>query len=323
MTVPFLISSAKAKSLRENNSMKIIFAGTPEVAVPTLEALHEAGHDIVSVLTREDAPIGRKRVLTPSPVARAANELGLPVVKANRITESVTELLTNTAAEVGVIVAYGGLLKAPLLSAPKYGWLNLHFSTLPAWRGAAPVQRALMAGETKLGMTVFRLVEALDAGPILSQGSHTVPFGTPAGEALKKLSHSGTELVLSAISKVADEPGEEQHGEVTYAHKLTREDGRLNASESVQGLMSIFAGVTPEPGAFFDTDAGTVKVHHMREAFAHESVEVAPGTAVLHNNRVLVQAGDGLIELVTVQPAGKPAMDAAAWLRGRGGKVAL
>ena len=304
--------------------MRIIFAGTPEVAVPTLRELHEAGHNILRVLTREDAPQGRKRTLTPSPVAVAAEELGLEIVKANRISEDTLEKLAASEADVGVIVAYGGLLREPVLSAPEHGWVNLHFSTLPKWRGAAPVQRAIMAGETDLGMTVFRLVEELDAGPILAQGSHTVASGTTAGTALKELSEAGTSLVLDALENIAHSRGQEQQGSTSYAHKLSRADGKLDVTWGTEHIVNVFAGVSPNPGAYFDTLAGALKIHDMRilhDAETADSEEV--GTAKLVQNRVLLTVADGHIELLRVQPAGKPAMEAAAWLRGRGGVISL
>ena len=166
--------------------MRIVFAGTPEFAVPSLRRL-AAQHEIVGVLTRDDAPLGRKRVLTPSPVAQTASELGLPIYKANRLDEAATEWVRGLGAELGVIVAYGGLVREPLLSLPPHGWINLHFSDLPAWRGAAPVQRALMAGELRLGVTVFRLVAALDAGAVLSRDARDFAPGTSAGEVLTEL----------------------------------------------------------------------------------------------------------------------------------------
>src|SRR5690554_247433 len=155
--------------------MRIVFAGTPEVAVPPLLSLAKGGagaaHRVVGVITREDAPRGRKRVMTPSPVAAAAAEHDIPVYKANRLDAHATDWVRELRADLGVIVAYGGLVREPLLSLPELGWINLHFSDLPRWRGAAPVQRALMAGERRLGITVFRLVEALDAGPVLEADS--------------------------------------------------------------------------------------------------------------------------------------------------------
>src|SRR5688572_17069485 len=143
--------------------MRLVFAGTPAAAIPTLALLHEE-HDIAAVITRPDAPLGRKRVLTPSPVAAAAAERALPVIKAARLDDEVTAQIAALSPELGVIVAYGGLVREPLLSVPTHGWINLHFSVLPRWRGAAPVQRALIAGDAHLGASVFQLVRELDAG---------------------------------------------------------------------------------------------------------------------------------------------------------------
>ena len=147
--------------------MRLVFAGTPSAAVPTLLRLADE-HDIAAVVTRPDAPLGRKRVLTPSPVAQAAADLGLPIIKAARLGDEATEAIAALQVELGVIVAYGGLVREPLLSTPAKGWINLHFSLLPQWRGAAPVQRALIAGDAQLGASVFQLVPALDAGDVLS-----------------------------------------------------------------------------------------------------------------------------------------------------------
>jgi len=234
--------------------MRIIFAGTPEFAVPSLRALAApgSGHDVLGVITREDAPLGRKRVLTPSPVARAAEELGIPSHKANRLDDAATEWARAKDPELGVIVAYGGLVREPLLSLPERGWINLHFSELPRWRGAAPVQRALEAGEQRLGVTAFRLVEALDAGDVLARDSREFPFGTPAGEALATLADFGTGALLRAVDALAADPdaGDPQIGEATYAHKLTREDGRLDLSRPAAEVLARWAGATPEPGAY-------------------------------------------------------------------------
>ena len=144
--------------------MRLVFAGTPDAAVPSLRRLAASAHEIVAVVTRTDAPLGRKRILTPSPVARAADELGLPVIKADRLDAAATEAIGALEPDLGVIVAYGGLVREPLLSLPAHGWINLHFSLLPRWRGAAPVQRALIEGDAETGVAVFQLVAELDAG---------------------------------------------------------------------------------------------------------------------------------------------------------------
>jgi folate-dependent phosphoribosylglycinamide formyltransferase PurN len=155
--------------------MKIVFAGTPAVAVPTLEALVASGHEVVAVITRADAPVGRKRVLTPSPVAAAAERAGLTVIKANRLDDDVTAAIRSVEPDLGVIVAYGGLVKRALLDTPTHGWINLHFSLLPRWRGAAPVQHSLIAGDEETGVSIFQLVPELDAGDIFLRRALPAP----------------------------------------------------------------------------------------------------------------------------------------------------
>ncbi|KIP52435.1 methionyl-tRNA formyltransferase [Leucobacter komagatae] len=307
--------------------MRIVFAGTPEFAVPSLNALAAAGHDIVGVITREDAPLGRKRVLTPSPVAVAAEALGIDTLKANRLGEDATAWVAERAPELGVIVAYGGLLREPFLSLPGHGWINLHFSDLPRWRGAAPVQRALMAGEQELGVTVFRLVEALDAGDVLTRDSTTFAQGTSAGQALTELASTGTGALLAAVETLAadSEAGEPQVGEDTYAHKLTREDGLISfgSGTTADAALAHWAGVTPEPGAYALLGDQPVKLTELRQFAGEVPEDLAAGEARLVGKVALLGCSDGALELSRVQPAGKPAMDANAWLRGRGGKAEL
>ncbi|MFA5606525.1 MAG: methionyl-tRNA formyltransferase [Leucobacter sp.] len=306
--------------------MRIVFAGTPEFAVPSLRALHNAGFDVVGVITREDAPLGRKRVLTPSPVAVAAAELGVPVRKSNRLDEEATRWVADLDAELGVIVAYGGLVREPLLSLPALGWINLHFSELPRWRGAAPVQRALEAGEQRLGVTVFRLVEALDAGAVLTRDAFEFAAGTTAGEALAALADSGTNALLEAVRMLARDPaaGTPQEGEASYAHKLTREDGKLSPASVAGDLLAKWAGMTPEPGAYMLFAGEPLKILGLSKSSLDDDMNGrAPGSVRLLDGRAHLQTDDGVLELARVQPAGKPAMDGAAWLRGRGGQAEL
>lgn len=322
--------------------MRIVFAGTPEFAVPSLRALAAAGHEIVGVITREDAPVGRKRVLTPSPVAAVAEELGLDTLKANRLGDTETAWVAERNADLGVIVAYGGLLREPLLSLPAHGWINLHFSDLPRWRGAAPVQRALMAGEQNLGLTVFRLVEALDAGDILTTDAKEFPAGTSAGDALTELASYGTGALTLAVDALAADAsaGTPQVGEDTYAHKLHREDGYLNPRTlRANEALALWAGVTPEPGAFALLGEGggapektaegvaaapqVVKLTTLAPYTGETPADLAPGEARLVGKTALLGLTDGALEMTRVQPAGKPVMDATAWLRGREGKAEL
>ena len=149
--------------------MRLVFAGTPEPAVPSLRRLAASGHEIAAVVTRRDAPLGRKRILTPSPVATAAEALGLETIRADRLDADATDRIAALAPDLGVIVAYGGLVREPLLSTPRHGWINLHFSLLPRWRGAAPVQHALIAGDAETGASVFQLVAELDAGDVFTE----------------------------------------------------------------------------------------------------------------------------------------------------------
>lgn len=320
--------------------MRIVFAGTPEFAIPSLRALYAAGHDIVGVITREDAPLGRKRILTPSPVAGAAEELGLRVLKTNRLGEDATNWVAERAPELGVIVAYGGLVREPLLSLPEHGWVNLHFSELPRWRGAAPVQRALQAGEQRLGVTVFRLVEALDAGDVLTRDSFEFAPGTSAGAALTSLAERGTDALVRAVSGLRDGTliGEPQQGEASYAHKLSRDDGRLDVAAPAAAVLAHWAGMTPEPGAFVLVDEQPLKLLELRTVARPISAEGAGATstsgtestgtlgqakASLRGGVAILQLRDGALELMRVQPAGKAAMDGAAWLRGRGGEAGV
>ena len=316
--------------------MRIVFAGTPEFAVPSLHALVNAASadpsqaldsiEVVGVITREDAPLGRKRVLTASPVAQAAESLGLPIYKANKLDDAATEWVRELQADLGVIVAYGGLVREPLLSLPAHGWINLHFSTLPAWRGAAPVQRALMAGEQELGVTVFRLVAALDAGAVLTRDTKVFAPGTSAGEALTDLASFGTTALLRAVRAISDDPaaGEEQLGEASYAHKLGREDGKLDLSASANMVLAHWAGVTPEPGAFVNFEDQPLKLHELRALSDEElALDRTAGTVQMRAGKAILDLEDGSLELVRVQPAGKAAMNGADWLRGRGGSAVL
>ncbi|MFD2758906.1 methionyl-tRNA formyltransferase [Gulosibacter faecalis] len=301
--------------------MRIVFAGTPEVAVPTLEALVSAGHEIAAVLTREDAPVGRRRVLTPSPVAQRAEELGLTVVRANRITDEIAHQLLATEFELGVVVAYGGLIRTPLLDTPKYGWINLHFSQLPRWRGAAPVQRAVMAGDATSGVAVFQLEAGLDTGPTYVNRAVEIGAHETAGDLLNRLAQLGAPEVTATVASIADGSAraEPQSGEATTAPKLTNADGRVDWTETSETIDARVRGVTPEPGAATELAGQRVKLLRGRASEAYASGE--PGTVTAVDGLVLVATGAGAYQLLEVQPAGKRPMAAADWFRGQHGEV--
>lgn len=296
--------------------MRLVFAGTPDAAVPTLHRL-ASEHDVAAVITRPDAPLGRKRVLTPSPVARAAEELGLPVLKAARLDEEVTLRIAALRVDLGVIVAYGGLVREPLLSTPTAGWINLHFSLLPAWRGAAPVQRALIAGDAQLGASVFQLVPELDAGDVFAARVVDVPAGATADVALRTLAADGAGLVSEVVSGIADGSAvaTPQQGEPTSAAKLTLEDGILDWSESAETLFARFRGVTPEPGAHTTIDGQRLKI--LEAIPATDAEALAPGVITGTKTAVLIGSATTPLAVTRVQPAGKGAMSAADWWRGQ------
>lgn len=296
--------------------MRLVFAGTPAAAVPSLRALAAGPHEIVAVLTRTDAPLGRKRVLTPSPVAQAADDLGLRVVKADRLDADVTRTVTDLAPDLGVIVAYGALVREPLLSAPVHGWINLHFSLLPHWRGAAPVQRAVLAGEQTLGASVFQLVPELDAGPVFAEEAHPVGEAT-AGEALEALATSGARLLARVVDDIAagHAVAVPQTGEPTFAPKLTLADGEIDWTTDAAAVRARIRGATPEPGAHTTVDGARLKITRAAAAPV-DAPALAPGELALHDRRVLAGTGTDPVELVTVQPSGRGGMAAADWWRG-------
>src|SRR4051794_14877624 len=303
--------------------MRLLFAGTPEAAVPALDALAAGPHEIVRVVTRPPAPQGRRRVLTPSPVDRRAGELGLPVLRAARLDAPATATLLADRAELGVVVAYGGLIREPLLSAPAEGWINLHFSLLPRWGGAAPVQHALLAGDRSTGVAVFRLEAGLDTGPVLAV--EEVPIGAleTAGHLLDRLAGIGAGVLSRVVDGLAAGTARAvpQEGVPTLAPKLTLEDGRLDFAASAEAVLDRYRGTTPEPGAFTEAAGAPLKV--LEAAPARDAAPIPPGEVALAGRRVLVGTADAPVELVTVQPAGRTVMPASAWLNGAAKPVRL
>jgi methionyl-tRNA formyltransferase len=296
--------------------VRVLFAGTPAVAVPSLDALVKAGFEVAAVLTRPDAPVGRKRVLTPSPVAARAADLGIEVIHAARVDAEATARISGVNPDVAAIVAYGGLVPPAALGIPRHGWINLHFSLLPAWRGAAPVQRAVMAGDDVTGAVTFQLEEGLDTGPVFGTLTESVGPEDTAGELLERLSHSGAVLLAQTLSAI--EAGkafpQPQAGEVSHAPKLTLEDGHLQWNHPALAIGRQARGVTPEPGAWTFLDGQRVKLEPVR--LRPDVTGLPPGTLFLEGKSVLVGTGSHAVELTRIQPAGKRMMAAADWARG-------
>lgn len=296
--------------------MRLVFAGTPAAAVPSLRALAASGHDIVTVVTRPDAPIGRRRVLTASPVAEVAASFGIETIKTARLDEAATTRIVDARPDLGVIVAYGGLVREPLLSAPTHGWINLHFSLLPRWRGAAPVQRALIAGDAVTGAAVFALVPELDAGDVYDELRYPVPPSATAGDVLDALAHRGAVLLSGVVDAIADGTAraEPQHGTPSFAPKLSADDGMLSWDEPADVVLARFRGVSPEPGASTTVDGARMKVLALHRA--EREMVLAPGRITASGHDVLVGTRTDPLQLERVQPAGKGSMPAIDWWRG-------
>src|SRR6478672_13208461 len=297
--------------------MRVLFAGTPAVAVPSLDALIEAGFEIVAVLTRPDAPTGRKRVLTPSPVARRAAELGIDIIHAAKVDAGTTARISAAAPDVAAIVAYGGLVPPAALAVPRHGWVNLHFSLLPAWRGAAPVQRAIMAGDEVTGATTFLLEEGLDTGPTYGVMTETIRPTDTAGELLHRLAEAGAGLLLATLDGIENgdlEAVPQSPAGVSSAPKISVEDARIRWGTPALAVDRQVRGCTPAPGAWTTFRGERLKVHPV--AVATVAPVVAPGELVVTKREVLVGTATGPVRLGTVQPHGKKPMGAADWARG-------
>lgn len=300
--------------------MKVLFAGTPAVAIPSLEALIAAGHEVVAVLTRPDAPLGRKRVLTPSPVAAHAAQLGLPVIKADKVDADAQEAIAAAGPEVAAIVAYGALVPEKALTIPPLGWINLHFSLLPAWRGAAPVQHAVINGDEVTGASTFLLEKGLDTGPVYGTMTEVIRQSDTSAELLERLSHSGAVLLAQTIDglETGQLTGVAQQGEISLAPKLSLEDGHVRWEDPALAINRRIRGVTSEPGAWTTLADQRFKLGPVT---ARPDVrDLAPGQVRVGAKEVLVGTGSHAVELNDVQPAGKKMMKATDWARGLANK---
>jgi methionyl-tRNA formyltransferase len=296
--------------------MRVVLAGTPEVALPSLRAIAESAHDLVGVVTRPDAPTGRGRRVAPSPVAEAAAELGVPVLKpAHPRDPEFQEELRALAPTACPVVAYGALLPRSALDIPEQGWINLHFSLLPAWRGAAPVQRAIWAGDAVTGATTFRIVEELDAGPTYGVMTEAIRPTDTAGDLLGRLAEGGAGLLVATLDGIADGSLEArpQSGEdVSLAPKITVEDARVDWRQTAAQVDRQVRACTPAPGAWTTYAGERLKLGPLTPADG----ALPPGELVAGKNAVVVGTGTEALRLGEVQPVGKRPMPAADWARG-------
>ncbi|MET8851551.1 methionyl-tRNA formyltransferase [Amycolatopsis sp. NPDC004625] len=298
--------------------MKLVFAGTPDPAVPALRALLDSGrHEVVAVVTRPDAQAGRGRRVVRSPVGALADEHGIEVLTPSRAGDpAFLARLAELAPDVCPVVAYGALLPQAALDIPRVGWVNLHFSLLPAWRGAAPVQAAIRAGDEITGASTFRIVKELDAGPVYGVVTEAIGATDTAGALLGRLAESGAKLLLSTMDGLADGSlvAREQPAEgVSYAPKVTVEDARVSFADPASAVDRQIRSVSPDPGAWAEFRGERFKLGPVTVL---DEPGPPPGEIVVERKRVLVGTATKPLRLGDVQAPGKKRMAATDWARG-------
>jgi methionyl-tRNA formyltransferase len=290
--------------------MRLAFMGTPDFAVTALDALHDAGYEIAAVYTQPPRPANRGR-LTPSPVQQRAEAIGLAVRTPERLKgEAETAAFQALDLDVAIVAAYGLLLPPPILAAPRLGCLNIHASLLPRWRGAAPVQRAILAGDAETGVTIMQMARGLDTGPMLAIARTPIGDAT-AGELTATLADLGARLLLDVLSRLPDvAPVPQPETGVSYAAKIDKAEARIDWQHDAAVILRLVRAMQPSPGAWFEADGQRIKLI---------AAEAAPGDGnpgtLLSEGRIA--AGAGALRPLTVQPEGKPRMQADAWWRGR------
>ena len=293
--------------------MNIVFMGTPEFAVPSLAEIISSGHNVMRVYTQPPRRSGRGKQVTKSPVHQFAELMGLPVETPESFRKSkVIDALEDLNADVACVVAYGQILPQRALDAPTYGCLNLHGSLLPRWRGAAPVQRAIMAGDVQTGVQIMQMARGLDTGDILLSETTDIQPSDTAETLSQRLSHMGAQMwprVLGGVEREALSPTP-QTGEPTYAHKIDKSEARLDWSLPARNLEAHIRGLSPFPGAWCEIDDRRVKIH-LAQVVDRQG---KPGEVL--DDRLTIACGEGALQLLSVQPAGKSRMHVDDFLRG-------
>ena len=298
--------------------MRVVFAGTPEVAVPSLDAIAASSHELVAVVTRPDAPAGRGRRLVASPVAQRAEELGVPVLKPEHPRDpDFQAALKDLAPDCCPVVAYGAMLPQSALDIPVHGWVNLHFSLLPSWRGAAPVQHAIWSGDEITGATTFRIVREMDAGPTFGVVTERVRPTDTAGDLLERLAHSGAGLLVATLDGIEDgslEAREQPADGMTLAPKILVEDAEVDWTEPAAAVDRRIRACTPGPGAWSTYDGERIKIAPVALTAGRDRLE--PGVLEVTKNAVYVGTATDPVQLGEVKAFGKKQMPAADWARG-------
>lgn len=297
--------------------MRLVFAGTPEPAAAALERLIASDHEVVAVLTRPDARRGRGRTLHPSPVKALALEHGIAVLTPESLTrdDAIRDQLKELAPDAIPVVAYGNLIPADMLDIPRHGWVNLHFSLLPQWRGAAPVQAAIANGDEVTGATTFRINEGLDTGDIVDTLETRIGPAETSGELLERLAEDGADLLVRTMDALDAGTAtlKPQPEEGTYAHKINPADARVAWSRPAAEIDRTIRAHTPAPGAWTMRGEDRFKLGPVTPT---GEGSLAPGATAFGKNEVLVGTADGDVRLGRIQPPGKKMMNAADWARG-------
>jgi len=299
--------------------MRVVFFGTPGFAVPSLRALLDAGHDVAAVVTQPDRPQGRSRsLLVPPAVKEIALAHRIPVLQPERpVGDLFIETLRRAQADIGVVVAYGHILRPTVLDVPPGGMVNVHASLLPRWRGAAPIQAAILAGDPVTGVSIMKMEAGLDSGPVLLRAATPVGEDETAGELADRLAQLGADTLLEAVGLLEDgsaRPEPQDDAAATFAPKVTREAARLDWMRDAAALARATRAYDPAPGAWAFRDGEPVKLFHGSAVPG----EGEPGTVLAAGDTLRVATGAGALEVREVQPAGKRRMPVAEWTRGRG-----
>jgi methionyl-tRNA formyltransferase len=299
--------------------VRIVFWGTPEFAAPTLRALIGEGFDVVGVVTQPDKPQGRSREIIPSPVKQIALEEELALFQPKNAKDpELYEKLSYLEADIGVVVAYGHILPQKIIDLPKMGTLNIHASLLPAWRGAAPIQAAIQQGDTETGVTVMRVVPALDAGPMILQAEVPILEDETYGELHVRLSELGALTLIEALTLISIGEGKEtpqDDSRATYAPKINRESSRINWRDSAIEISRQIRAFDPKPGAFTKTPRGDVKMFGPK---VMDGIKGKPGEVLKTTGELVIACGIDALRITEVQPSGKSRMSVHDWIRGHG-----
>jgi len=292
--------------------MRIIFMGTPDFAVPTLAALAEAGHTILAVYTQPPRPAGRGKRLQPSPVQTQAELRGIEVRCPTTLKDAQAQAaFAALDADIAIVAAYGLILPQAVLDAPKYGCLNVHASILPYWRGAAPIQRSILAGDSVTGVTIMQMEAGLDTGPMLA-AAHTPLANKTAGELTEELAEIGANLMANTLVHLSElNAAAQDNTKASYAPKINKAEARIDFTQSAAAIERQIRAFAPFPGAWFELDGERIKI------LSAEITDEAGAPATILDDSLTIACGTGALRPINVQRAGKPVMERAAFLRGK------